>query len=640
MKVRVLEITYSNIREMNDLTIDLCQNGGLKRVSLIQMRNGYGKTTTMDLLRYCLDKKASNLTADKIRSFKPSKTTVPKGFFRVKLSIDSAIKYVTLHFDYLSGVAKYTTSATEKGGEVDGVSLGEDIESWLNTKNFVRLFVFDGELAGELLSSVSTSAEEAINALYHLDNLKNLFGDDGEIDHIVNDKISGSNEASKAQTDQGKQLLETFLKTARDTKARLKIDIEETKAKWDKAAAEVKKINEQIGAYRDLDKELVEQYNELSKKDVKLEGDLSRFTEMLLARMRNPVNFDGVSESLLRLSEQMMKVKLPKTQSIEFFEEIAEHIECICGRAIGPAEKAAIRARAKDYLSEDNIGELNAIKTDIRQISVLEDIQEAIDLVRNTNRARILNQRAIQKLDKKTRGKEIIEGLDETKKEFEKEETEWSNFYKLLTEDRKEEQEVAGLTWEHNIDLCNKRITKLSNDLAVVTSTLTFKKKAVLLKVILQEINRLALISLKENILTKTNQRIAELLARNDIEISKIDTYLHLSDRDNVSVGQQLSIAYAFLSTLFSEAPHSLPFIVDTPAAPLDLGVRREVSKILPELFEQLVVFITSGERRGFADRFYSDQGECLFLTVSKDGDNMKVINNQEYFKNYQETGE
>ncbi|MDR2720508.1 MAG: hypothetical protein LBC03_06885 [Nitrososphaerota archaeon] len=640
MKVRVLEITYNNIREMNNLTINLCQDGGIKRVSLIQMRNGVGKTTTMDLLRYCLDKKASKLTTAEIRSFKPSKSAVPNGFFRVKFSIDSAIKYVTLHFDYLDGVAKYTTSTMEKGGEVDGVLLGEDIESWLSTKNFVRLFVFDGELAGELLSSKSASAEEAINALYHLDNLKNLYGDNGEIDHVVNEKISGSSDASKAQTDQGKQLLETHLENAQNMKKKLNAEVDEAKAKWGYYTNEITKIKGEIDNYRDLDTELVKKYQELTNKDVKLESDLYRFTEMLLSRMRNPVNFDGVSESLLRLSEQMMKVKLPKTQSIEFFEELAEHIECICGRPIGPAEKAAIKARAKDYLSEDNIGELNAIKTDIRHISVSEDIQAAVKLIRNTNREKMLNQRAIQKLDKQTIGKEKIEELTAKKREYEDKELEWSAHYRLLTEDRKEEQEAAGLKWDENINLCTKRIDELRNRIATATNTITFVKKAGVLKEILREINRLALIRLKENILTKTNQRIAELLDRNDIDIAKIDTYLHLSDRENVSEGQKLSIAYAFLSTLFSEAPHSLPFIVDTPAAPLDLGVRREVSKILPELFEQLVVFITSGERNGFADRFYSGKDECLFLTVSKDGSNMKVISNQEYFKNYQETEE
>ena len=37
------------------------------------------------------------------------------------------------------------------------------------------------------------------------------------------------------------------------------------------------------------------------------------------------------------------------------------------GRAIGPAEKEAIIAGAKDYLSEDQIGVVNAIKSAVRQ---------------------------------------------------------------------------------------------------------------------------------------------------------------------------------------------------------------------------------------------------------------------------------
>lgn len=640
MKVRILEITYRNIREMNDLTINLCQDGKLKHVSLIQMRNGYGKTTTMELLRYCLDKKAKELPEAEILSFRPPKSTAPTGFFRVKLSIEGVTKYVTLHFDYLNHKVRYTTSATEKGGEVDDVLLGEEIDSWVSTKNFVRLFIFDGELAGELLSPESPSAEEAINALYHLENLKGLYGDEGTIDHIIAKRITGINGNTKAQTSQGIRALETKLDNAKLKRRELQKKQKDIEKKMKSLSEQIERTEKEIGEHRELDERLVNEYRELEKKDVQLENQLSNLTETLITRMRNPVNFDGVSEALTKLSDQMVKVKLPKTQSMEFFDELAECVDCICGRPIGPDEKTAIKSRSKDYLSEDNIGELNAIKTDIRHIPCRENIQEVIAQIRTTNRSRMLNQRAIQKLDKKTKGKEIIEALNKKITDLKLKEQSLSEEFSKLSECRSEEQEALDLTWEDNIELCNKHIDDLEERLATATNTLAFKSKAVLLKLILEEINERSLNMLKIRILAKTNERIAKILDRSDITISKIGTYLHLSDRAKVSVGQQLSIAYAFLSTLFDEAPHSLPFIVDTPAAPLDKGVRREVSKTLPDLFEQLVVFITSGERDGFTERFYSDESNCLFLTITKDAGNMKVVNDIQYFKSYQDKGD
>jgi hypothetical protein len=113
---------------------------------------------------------------------------------------------------------------------------------------------------------------------------------------------------------------------------------------------------------------------------------------------------------------------------------------------------------------------------------------------------------------------------------------------------------------------------------------------------------------------------------------------LYLKDRTGVSEGQKLSIAYAFLSTLFHESSHKIPFVVDTPAAPLDLEVRREVSKTIPSLFSQIVIFIISPERDGFADRFYCDKDGCKFITIRKNREKgvVELEENLEYFKNFQ----
>src|SRR5690349_6878462 len=63
----------------------------------------------------------------------------------------------------------------------------------------------------------------------------------------------------------------------------------------------------------------------------------------------------------------MQRLKLPKTMSLEFFHELAQQPNCICGRSVGSSEKEAIISNAKDYLSEDQIGVVNAIKSAVRQ---------------------------------------------------------------------------------------------------------------------------------------------------------------------------------------------------------------------------------------------------------------------------------
>ena len=114
MNIRLLQIHYKNIREMKDLTLDFCDaNKQPKHISLVQMPNGGGKTTTMELIRYCLNGKSNELEEDEVSSFKPQNDEY-FGEFEIKISIDDKIYFVGISFDYESSSAKYFTKKTSK----------------------------------------------------------------------------------------------------------------------------------------------------------------------------------------------------------------------------------------------------------------------------------------------------------------------------------------------------------------------------------------------------------------------------------------------------------------------------------------------------------------------------------------------
>lgn len=344
MRINIHEIYYKNIREMKDLAIDLCDSGTPKPISLIQMPNGVGKTTTMELIRYCLDGSAADLNERKILSFKPPGTDVKNGEFRAKFSVDEKVRFVTIKFDYENTSVKYTTSKTSEkgGGETKGWNLGREIEPWLKDKEFVRLFVFDGELAGELLSSESTSAEAAINALYLLNTLRDLFEEGSGIDRILNEMITGG-----VQTNQALKALKTKLDRALVIKRKMVSE----KDAWTRELATVRinirRAEEKIGLIRKESEQLIRKYEKIKAQNELLESHILEKTEDLLKALRFPHNLsDGIFGKLRTLATQMGKLKLPKTQSMEFFEELSESPECICGRPIGDKEKMVIKEKA------------------------------------------------------------------------------------------------------------------------------------------------------------------------------------------------------------------------------------------------------------------------------------------------------
>ena len=101
-------------------------------------------------------------------------------------------------------------------------------------------------------------------------------------------------------------------------------------------------------------------------------------------------------------------------------------------------------------------------------------------------------------------------------------------------------------------------------------------------------------------ILQETNANILKWLPDNDIQVDKIDGHLWLKNATEGSVGENLSVAYAFLSTLFNRSTHSLPFIVDSPAGALGNSVRRQIGQTIPLLTKQFVTFVISSERQDF----------------------------------------
>ena len=86
-----------------DLDIDLQNGKDLPKVSLIQMPNGTGKTTTLVCLRACFDGSAVNWTPDEVRNFFAPGAHRDQASFSTRLLLnESKLLTITLHFTTLT----------------------------------------------------------------------------------------------------------------------------------------------------------------------------------------------------------------------------------------------------------------------------------------------------------------------------------------------------------------------------------------------------------------------------------------------------------------------------------------------------------------------------------------------------------
>ena len=119
--------------------------GHVKPISLLQMPNGTGKTTTLGLLRAALSGEGpqGKWTDSEVHALRKSPTTTT-GRFQLVLLHNTERVTITITFDFDDRTATYST--TTRAGHQDGFHPPRELQRFLNPA-FVRFFVFDGELA-------------------------------------------------------------------------------------------------------------------------------------------------------------------------------------------------------------------------------------------------------------------------------------------------------------------------------------------------------------------------------------------------------------------------------------------------------------------------------------------------------------
>ena len=156
-----------------DHEIDFCSGRDQPfPISLIQMPNGTGKTTTLELLRAALSGSLDEIQdSASVKEFRKPGAENERGEFMLRLEHDKRRLTVLLEFDFEMGCADYKT--TWGDGQVPGFSPPLQLRRFLNEK-FVNFFVFDGELADDLRDTKKTDAQKAIESLFQVDLLDRM----------------------------------------------------------------------------------------------------------------------------------------------------------------------------------------------------------------------------------------------------------------------------------------------------------------------------------------------------------------------------------------------------------------------------------------------------------------------------------
>lgn len=587
-------------------------SGRVPQVALVQMPNGTGKTTTLHCLRAAMDGSAERWDSAKVKGYQDSENPADEGRFRATLLIDRTHRLVIeMTFHFAEGVVTYTTTSGSRMS--DGYSPPPNVRRFLDPR-FSELLFFDGELAEHLVSGEAhvdaSSVIDTFYGLYHLIELR----DQARVsyENYVKNRKSANREAelTKKQTLLGK--LETRRKE-------VQAQVDASRARASVLQKEIESLENTIRS-RLLSSERYKK-EEQAALDAHSKSLDQRKSAMhrLDAAFPNPLFLCPTShEELRELADHLDELKLPEKTSVAFIEDLLKQHECICGRPMDSEAKVSIRRKADSILGDDIAAFLNEFKHSVRRFhppaddesfaSRFQELASSDDEVAQAESSLkdIRTRAAADEGDQFALDKENLEKAIKARADAE-----------AYAEEASRPSQPGDREDGVCLDYFDRRIKQLELEIAEATGSLRRKQQTELLTNTIEGAYDEAHKKLKNSVIADANNQLSQVLSYNPVRIASIDRSVRISGKTGVSVGQGLSVGYVFLAGLLHAGGNRFPFVVDSPAGPLDDEARRHLGGLLPKLVSQFVGFVIPTERQYFVEPLETAAGgDVRYLTL------------------------
>jgi len=584
-------------------------------VSLLQMPNGTGKTTLLELTKGALVGK--HWKSKEIVDFSNPNLDIGEGRFELVLSLKDGKKksgnvIIRCNFNFHNRTFSYSTNSDDfyrnlKGddsskGFVDYHNPPEEIKPFLHI-DIVDLFILEGSYVRSLLDDSFNKAEKAIDAFTGINAIK-------EVKVNVTNHYRKLSRASQGGQAKDKKLLDV-MKLYSEVELRLP-KIKQMRDKAYEGRQDIQDEYDKLKAQIENDLSNREEFETQKYRRDKASQELNTASDAFFQKLRNPLLIHPkVSIGLQLFNKNLGELNLPTNATEVFFDELCNEPECICGNTMNAQMKKSIKLNSKSYLSDEYNSALNKVKRDIKNYEE-DTIEEPLDkalkdyegasssfsneeskltqlLVLGSGTA---NSTQLAKVGKVADKAKSIGKLDLRIEGYVKDNG-------IAVQDSLNLLQSMGIGKFNNIPELERLHEHLSTTTADLQGNLDLKKATDKLQNILQKSIDQTREVINEIIVSKINKSIATLMPGDDsLEVKGIDGNLKLS-KSKASQGQNLALAYSFVMALLDRSEHNFPLIVDHPFEGLQQETRDQISTLIPEVCNQYIGFLINSEKWG-----------------------------------------
>ena len=605
-------VKIQNFRQLTNVDIDFAKDEG-ENFTIIQGRNGSGKTTFLNALSWCLYGEESysldNSKGKKGISFCNEKVK-NNATIGDEIEVRVEIEFLDddgqpLIFDRVQKFIKNKRGLTTYSKNFDmKTKEGNDIKFHNNPnytiekkipKEIKNYFFFKGEDLNRYFDEKDD--EDIKKAVYEISQLTLLEKVQKNLPNVKQKYIRELNEISPQIGEANKMISELTQR------------IHESENKLKQVEKDVEDANKEIEA---IFEELLEKNSTDVKKDAKRHKDLERkinshnkkidglemkIKKHVLTNYPYVLSYEYFNKFKELGEESIEKGEIPPQITRSFIEELLEKGECICGTNLN--EDEAHRKALEELLERttpltDNAEELTAAVSEVKH-HIIGDIQKFKSVALkyhkelnelNKERKEFIEENKEIKARLKANPEEEIDRLMARKKVLEdsrdKSLKRIPNLKSSIERDKKSLGEYKKkLTTEKTLYLESQRLQKKIDfcDKSIIAGSNLYNSLKEEMREKIQHIT-------KENFLKISWKKGAfeDITIHEDYSVGIINNLGTELTPSNLSGGEQLTLGLCFMSALHNISGFNLPIIMDAPSSVLDEDMVYNVAKALPEL--------------------------------------------------------